>query len=57
MGLFSSPPKVYKPAADVDLGAGSDEFYISPNVKGLLESILPNSVFLIQFSLGVVGTR
>jgi len=35
MGLFSSPPKVYKPAADVDLGPGSDEFYISPNVKGL----------------------
>jgi hypothetical protein len=36
MGLFSSPPKVYKPAADVDLGPGSDELYISPNVKGLL---------------------
>lgn len=36
MGLFSSPAKVYKPAADVDLGPGSDELYISPNVKGLL---------------------
>ncbi|KAJ1274585.1 hypothetical protein BS78_05G073100 [Paspalum vaginatum] len=33
MGLFSSPPKVYKPAAEVDLGPDSDEQYISPNVK------------------------
>jgi len=48
MGLFSSPPKVYKPAADVDLGPGSDEFYISPNVKGLLAPaflLRINSVF------------
>jgi hypothetical protein len=48
MGLFSSPPKVYKPAADVDLGPGSDEFYISPNVKGLLAPaflLRRNSVF------------
>ena len=34
MGLFSSPAKVYKPAAEVDLGPGSDEHYISPNVRG-----------------------
>ncbi|RLM69200.1 hypothetical protein C2845_PM17G02880 [Panicum miliaceum] len=33
MGLFSSPAKVYKPAAEVDLGPGSDEHYISPNVR------------------------
>ncbi|WVZ54103.1 hypothetical protein U9M48_004961, partial [Paspalum notatum var. saurae] len=33
MGLFRSPPKVYKPAAEVDLGPDSDEHYISPNVK------------------------
>ncbi|OEL29244.1 Fatty acid amide hydrolase [Dichanthelium oligosanthes] len=46
MGLFSSPAKVYKPAADVDLGPGSDEFYISPNVKGLLSSLL-----LFSFSI------
>lgn len=34
MGLLRSPAKVYKPAAEVDLGPGSDEVYISPNVKG-----------------------
>jgi hypothetical protein len=34
MGLFSSPAKVYKPAAEVDLGPDSDEHYISPNVRG-----------------------
>ncbi|KAG2560453.1 hypothetical protein PVAP13_8KG062400 [Panicum virgatum] len=45
MGLFSSPAKVYKPAAEVDLGPGSDEHYISPNVRaprvaGLLVKLL-----------------
>ncbi|CAO2143423.1 unnamed protein product [Urochloa humidicola] len=45
MGLFSSPAKVYKPAAEVDLGADSDEHYISPNVRaprvaGLLVKLL-----------------
>ena len=34
MGLFSTPAKVYKPAAEVDLGPDSGEHYISPNVKG-----------------------
>ena len=34
MGLVCSAPKVYKPAAEVDLGPDSDEHYISPNVKG-----------------------
>ncbi|PVH33678.1 hypothetical protein PAHAL_8G043700 [Panicum hallii] len=33
MGLFRSPGKVYKPAAEVDLGPGSDEHYISPIVR------------------------
>ncbi|CAD6258003.1 unnamed protein product [Miscanthus lutarioriparius] len=33
MGLFSTPAKVYKPAAEVDLGPDSGEHYISPNVK------------------------
>uniref|UniRef100_A0A804MJV4 Amidase domain-containing protein n=1 Tax=Zea mays TaxID=4577 RepID=A0A804MJV4_MAIZE len=33
MGFFIPPPKVYKPAAEVDLGPDSDEHYISPNVK------------------------
>ncbi|WOL00874.1 fatty acid amide hydrolase-like isoform X2 [Canna indica] len=33
MGLFRDAGKVYKPAAEVDLGANSDEFYIHPNVK------------------------
>lgn len=36
--LPSMAAKVYKPAAEVNLGPDSDEFYISPNVKG---SILP----------------
>ncbi|OQU82978.1 hypothetical protein SORBI_3005G055400 [Sorghum bicolor] len=47
MGLFSSPAKVYKPAAEVDLGPHSvaGEHYISPNVKaprvaGLLVKML-----------------
>jgi hypothetical protein len=44
MGLFNSPAKVYKPAAEVDLGPGSDEFYISPNVKGLLDRCHPPAV-------------
>jgi hypothetical protein len=51
MGLFSSPPKVYKPAADVDLGPGSDEFYISPNVKGLLAP-----AFLLRRIFGVLNS-
>lgn len=34
MGFFIPPPKVYKPAAEVDLGPDSDEHYISSNVKG-----------------------
>jgi hypothetical protein len=34
MGVFSSSAKVYRPAAEVDLGPGSGELYISPNVKG-----------------------
>jgi len=45
MGLFSSPAKVYKPAAEVDLGPGSDEHYISPNVRG------QSCVLTIQFRL------
>jgi len=45
MGLFSSPAKVYKPAAEVDLGPGSDEHDISPSVRappvaGLLVTLL-----------------
>jgi hypothetical protein len=58
MGLFSSPAKVYKPAAEVDLGPGSDEFYISPNVKGPIylaagcrlraEFGVPNSVLGVE---------
>uniref|UniRef100_A0A1D1Z8P9 Fatty acid amide hydrolase n=1 Tax=Anthurium amnicola TaxID=1678845 RepID=A0A1D1Z8P9_9ARAE len=33
MGLFKTQGKVYKPAAEVDLGPGSDEIYIRANVK------------------------
>ncbi|XP_044364278.1 fatty acid amide hydrolase isoform X2 [Triticum aestivum] len=45
MGLVCSAPKVYKPAAEVDLGPDSDEHYISPNVKG---SFFPD--FTLAFS-------
>ena len=45
MGLFSSPAKVYKPVAEVDLGPGSDQHYISPNVRG------QSCVLTIQFRL------
>jgi hypothetical protein len=45
MGLILSSPKVYKPASEVDLGPGSDELYISPNVKG------SSSLFLILILL------
>jgi hypothetical protein len=45
MGLFRSPGKVYKPAAEVDLGPGSDEHYISPIVRG------QSCVLTIQFRL------
>lgn len=55
MGVFSSAPKVYKPASEVNLGADSNEFYISPNVKGyklLLNflSIFMSKSFCIQNS-------
>ena len=39
MGLICSSPRVYKPAPEVDLGPGSDELYISPNVKGSFLSL------------------
>jgi hypothetical protein len=37
MGVFGSSAKVYQPAAEVDLGPGSGELYISPNVKGSIQ--------------------
>ncbi|KAG0520227.1 hypothetical protein BDA96_08G055500 [Sorghum bicolor] len=55
MGLFSSPPKVYKPAADVDLGAGSDEFYISPNVKAPRVAGLLVKIFVWILEMPIVG--
>ncbi|WVZ88555.1 hypothetical protein U9M48_035063 [Paspalum notatum var. saurae] len=55
MGLFSSPPKVYKPAADVDLGPGSDELYISPNVKAPRVAGLLVKIFVWILEMPIVG--
>ncbi|XP_022684304.1 uncharacterized protein LOC101786921 [Setaria italica] len=55
MGLFSSPAKVYKPAADVDLGPGSDEFYISPNVKAPRVAGLLVKIFVWILEMPIVG--
>lgn len=55
MGLFSSPAKVYKPAADVDLGPGSDELYISPNVKAPRVAGLLVKIFVWILEMPIVG--
>uniref|UniRef100_A0ACD5WB14 Uncharacterized protein n=1 Tax=Avena sativa TaxID=4498 RepID=A0ACD5WB14_AVESA len=53
--LFSSSPKVYKPAPEVDLGPGSDELYISPNVKAPRVAGLPVKLFAWVLETPVVG--
>ncbi|TVU51081.1 hypothetical protein EJB05_02487 [Eragrostis curvula] len=55
MGLFSSPAKVYKPAAEVDLGPGSDEFYISPNVKAPRVAGLLVKIFVWILEMPIIG--
>ncbi|KAL6641819.1 hypothetical protein ACP70R_020000 [Stipagrostis hirtigluma subsp. patula] len=55
MGLFSSPAKVYKPAAEVDLGPGSDEFYISPNVKAPRVAGFLVKIFVWILEMPIVG--
>ncbi|KAK3136216.1 hypothetical protein QOZ80_5BG0429840 [Eleusine coracana subsp. coracana] len=56
MGLFTSPAKVYKPAAEVDLGPGSDEFYISPNVKAPRVAGLLVKIFVWILEMPIIGT-
>ncbi|KAK1646901.1 hypothetical protein QYE76_064706 [Lolium multiflorum] len=55
MGLILSSPKVYKPASEVDLGPGSDELYISPNVKAPRVAGLPVKIFAWVLETPVVG--
>ncbi|XP_062197363.1 uncharacterized protein LOC133900274 [Phragmites australis] len=55
MGLFSSAPKVYKPAAEVNLGADSDEHYISPNVKAPRVAGLLVKIFAWVLETPVIG--
>ncbi|KAM3311860.1 hypothetical protein ACQJBY_032081 [Aegilops geniculata] len=56
MGLVCSAPKVYKPAAEVDLGPDSDEHYISPNVKAPRVAGLPVKVFAWVLETPVLGS-
>ncbi|KAL6870892.1 hypothetical protein ACP4OV_014740 [Aristida adscensionis] len=55
MGLFSSPPKVYKPAPEVDLGPDSDELYISPNVKAPRVAGILVKIFAWVLEMPVIG--
>ncbi|KAF7043519.1 hypothetical protein CFC21_052856 [Triticum aestivum] len=56
MGLVCSAPKVYKPAAEVDLGPDSDEHYISPNVKAPRVAGLPVKMFAWVLETPVLGS-
>ncbi|KAK1628498.1 hypothetical protein QYE76_002813 [Lolium multiflorum] len=55
MGVFSSSAKVYQPAAEVDLGPGSGELYISPNVKAPRVAGLLVKIFVWVLELPIVG--
>ncbi|KQJ92076.1 hypothetical protein BRADI_4g41550v3 [Brachypodium distachyon] len=55
MGIFGSAAKVYRPAAEVDLGPGSAEHYISPNVKAPRVAGLLVKIFGWVLELPVVG--
>ncbi|KAM0914813.1 hypothetical protein ACQ4PT_011286 [Festuca glaucescens] len=55
MGVFSSSAKVYQPAAEVDLGPGSGELYISPNVKAPRVAGLLVKIFVWILELPIVG--
>ncbi|KAG8090719.1 hypothetical protein GUJ93_ZPchr0011g28371 [Zizania palustris] len=56
MGAFSWAPKVYKPASEVNLGADSDEFYISPNVKAPRVAGLLVKIFAWVLELPIIGS-
>ncbi|KAM0882200.1 hypothetical protein ACQ4PT_032479 [Festuca glaucescens] len=55
MGIFGSSAKVYQPAAEVDLGPGSGELYISPNVKAPRVAGLLVKIFVWVLELPIVG--
>ncbi|XP_051185672.1 fatty acid amide hydrolase [Lolium perenne] len=55
MGVFGSSAKVYQPAAEVDLGPGSGELYISPNVKAPRVAGLLVKIFVWVLELPIVG--
>lgn len=55
MGIFSSSAKVYKPAAEVNLGPDSDEFYISPNVKAPRVAGLLVKIFVWILEMPIIG--
>ncbi|CAM0950150.1 unnamed protein product [Alopecurus aequalis] len=55
MGVFSSSAKVYQPAAEVDLGPGSGELYISPNVKAPRVAGLLVKIFVWILEMPIVG--
>uniref|UniRef100_A0A0E0F2Y5 Amidase domain-containing protein n=1 Tax=Oryza meridionalis TaxID=40149 RepID=A0A0E0F2Y5_9ORYZ len=56
MGVFSSAPKVYKPASEVNLGADSNEFYISPNVKAPRVAGLLVKIFAWVLEAPIIGS-
>ncbi|KAF0888458.1 hypothetical protein E2562_014267 [Oryza meyeriana var. granulata] len=47
--------KVYKPAAEVNLGPDSDEFYISPNVKAPRVAGLLVKIFVWILEMPIIG--
>ncbi|VAH11163.1 unnamed protein product [Triticum turgidum subsp. durum] len=55
MGLFGSSAKVYRPAPEVDLGPGSGELYISPNVKAPRVAGLLVKIFVWVLEMPIVG--
>uniref|UniRef100_A0A0E0J792 Amidase domain-containing protein n=1 Tax=Oryza nivara TaxID=4536 RepID=A0A0E0J792_ORYNI len=48
--------KVYKPAAEVNLGPDSDEFYISPNVKAPRVAGLLVKIFVWILEMPIIGS-
>jgi hypothetical protein len=54
--LPSMAAKVYKPAAEVNLGPDSDEFYISPNVKAPRVAGLLVKIFVWILEMPIIGS-
>uniref|UniRef100_A0A0D9XPI1 Amidase domain-containing protein n=1 Tax=Leersia perrieri TaxID=77586 RepID=A0A0D9XPI1_9ORYZ len=55
MGFFGSAAKVYKPVSEVNLGADSNEFYISPNVKAPRVAGLLVKIFAWILETPIIG--